>query len=107
MDVDVGQLRHVGITRVHAPHARAERHLLSIGIAGINEIVVALRVFTECRVVFCRRQRQRRTDLAAALRDPAASASSLSRAIMIQQKTGRRMNSSAERSPLPRLESHK
>jgi hypothetical protein len=51
MEVHVRELRQAGIARIHAPHVGAERHLPAMGIVGVSEVVVALGVFAERRVV--------------------------------------------------------
>jgi hypothetical protein len=51
VEVHVGEMRHLGVARVHAPHVRAERHLAAVRIGGIGEVVVAARVRAERRVV--------------------------------------------------------
>jgi hypothetical protein len=51
MEVHVRELRQGGITRIHAPHVGAKRHLPAMRIVGVSEVVVALGVFAERRVV--------------------------------------------------------
>ncbi len=51
VEVHVGEQRHLGVARVHAPHVRAERHLPAVRIGGVGEVVVAQRVRAERRVV--------------------------------------------------------
>ena len=42
MQVDVGQLRELRVARVHAAHVTAERHLPSLRVGRIVEVVVTL-----------------------------------------------------------------
>jgi hypothetical protein len=44
VDVHVGQHSHLGVTRIHPPHVRAERNLPPVLIGGVREVVVLSRV---------------------------------------------------------------
>src|SRR5262249_22480343 len=61
MEVHIGQLRQLRVARIHATRVRAERDSQSLRVAAIREIVVALRIGAERRIVVLWSQLERST----------------------------------------------
>src|SRR5882672_2236517 len=59
MYVDVSQTGEFRVPRVHAPDMASERYLPATRVVRVIEVIVALRVGAERRIVYIRRQRQR------------------------------------------------
>src|SRR6266852_1452247 len=58
MDVHVREHGHLRVARIPATHVATQWHLVAAWVVGVDEIVIALRILAERRIVLCRRERQ-------------------------------------------------
>src|SRR5207244_4436111 len=58
MDVHVREHGHLRVARIHATHVTTQWHLFAAWVVGVDEIIIALWILAQRRIVVCRRERQ-------------------------------------------------